>query len=72
VNKEEVSTTCFLCGVCCTKYQIRLTFIEARRIANELGLTWEEWLDMYTSQGWPRSDSFLSAVTMERVFSLNK
>jgi Fe-S-cluster containining protein len=77
VNKEEVSTTCFLCGVCCTKYQIYLTMIEARRIADELGLVWEDWLDKYTSQVWPGSDSFLlrryngACVFLERVEGSN-
>ena len=59
MNEEVVSTPCFRCGVCCTKYQIYLTLIEARRIADELGLTWEEWVDRYTSQSWAGSDSFL-------------
>ena len=59
MNEKVVSTRCFLCGVCCTKYQIHLTLIEARRIADELGLNWEEWLDRYTGLGWPGSDSFL-------------
>ena len=59
MNNEEVSTTCFLCGVCCTKYQIHLTLIETRRIADDSGLAWEEWLDRYTSQGWPGNDDFL-------------
>jgi Fe-S-cluster containining protein len=73
VNKEVVSTPCFRCGVCCTKYQVYLTLIEARRIADELGLTWEEWVDRYTSQSWAGSDSFLlrrcngACVFLERV-----
>ncbi len=59
MNEEAVSTPCFRCGVCCTKYQIHLTMIEARRIADELGITWDEWLDRYTDQNWPESNSFL-------------
>lgn len=59
MNEEVVSMPCFRCAVCCTKYQVHLTLIEARRIADMLGLTWEEWLDRYTSQNWPRNDIFL-------------
>jgi Fe-S-cluster containining protein len=59
VNGEAVSTPCFRCGVCCTKYQVRLTLMEARRIADELRFTWEEWLDRYISQSWLRNNSFL-------------
>jgi Fe-S-cluster containining protein len=59
VNKEEVSTTCFPCGMCCSKYQIHLTTIETRRIADEMDLSWEDWLSRYTSQSWPGSDNFL-------------
>ncbi len=77
MNEEVVSTPCFRCGVCCTKYQIYLTLIEARRIADELGLTWEEWVDRYTSQSWAGSDSFLlrrydgTCVFLERVKGSN-
>jgi Fe-S-cluster containining protein len=59
MNNEEVSTACFLCGVCCTKYQVHLTLIETRRIADSSGLAWEEWLERYTIQGWPGSDNFM-------------
>ena len=77
MNEEVVSTLCFRCGVCCTKYQVHLTLIEARRIADESGLTWEEWLDRYTSQSWPGSDSFLlcrcngACVFLERAEGSN-
>ena len=77
VNKEEVSMACFLCGVCCTKYQIRLTFIEARRIADEMDLAWEDWLSRYASQNCPGSDSFLlrryngTCVFLEQVKGSN-
>lgn len=77
VNEEIVSTLCFRCGVCCTKYQNHLTLIEARRIAAELGLIWEEWLDRYISESLPGSDSFLlrrcngACVFLERVEDSN-
>ena len=59
VNEEEVSTACFLCGVCCTKYQIHLNLMETRRIADSSGLAWEDWLQRYTIQGWPGRDNFV-------------
>ena len=77
MNEEVVSTPCFCCGVCCTKYQIYLTLIEARRIADESVLTWEEWLDRYTNQSWPGSDRFLlrrcngACVFLERIEGSN-
>lgn len=56
---EELSTLCFRCGVCCTKYQVRLGLIEARQIAAELDIDWDEWLDLYVDRRWPGTDSFL-------------
>ena len=37
--KEVLSSPlipCFRCGVCCTRYQVRLSLVEARRIADQL------------------------------------
>ena len=74
---KELSVLCFRCGVCCTRYQVRLSPVEARRIADELGLTWEEWVDRYTSQSWAGSDSFLlrrcngACVFLERAKGSN-
>ena len=56
---DEFVLPCFRCGVCCTKYRARPDFIEARRIADELGLTWETWLERYADPSCPRTDSFL-------------
>ena len=47
---KELSIPCFRCGVCCTKYQVRLSLVEARQIADELGFDWDEWLDRYVDQ----------------------
>ena len=77
MNNEEVSTACFLCGVCCTKYQIRLTLIETKRIADSSGHTWEDWLERFTIQGWPGSDNFVlrrhngACVFLEQVEGSN-
>lgn len=45
--------------VCCTKYQVCVTFIEARCIADGLDITWQEWLAGYTSHSWHGTESFL-------------
>lgn len=50
---------CFRCGVCCTKYQVRLSLVEARRIADGLGVGWEEFLGRYVDRRWPGAESFL-------------
>ena len=49
---------CFRCGVCCSRYRIRLSLVEARRIANGLGLAWNTFLDRYVEQLWPRAQDF--------------
>ena len=56
---KELSIPCFCCGVCCTRYQVCLSLVEARQIANELGLAWDDWLDLYVDQSWPGTNSLL-------------
>ncbi len=74
---KELSIPCFRCGVCCTKYQVRLSLVEARQIADELGFDWDEWLDRYVDQRWPGTDSFLlrhcngACVFLERIEARN-
>jgi hypothetical protein len=76
-ESKELSIPCFRCGVCCTRYQVRLSLVEARQIADELGLDWDEWLDRYVDQRWPGTDSFLlrhcngACVFLERIESRN-
>jgi hypothetical protein len=50
---------CLRCGVCCTKYQVQLDLIEARRICHGLGLSWYTFLGNYIEPHWTRADSFL-------------
>ena len=50
---------CFRCGVCCTRLQVRLSLVEARRIADELGIAWGEFIERYTDHSWPGATSFL-------------
>ena len=74
---KELSIPCFRCGVCCTRYQVRLSLVEARQIADELGFDWDEWLDRYVDQRWPGTDSFLlrhcngACVFLERIEARN-
>ncbi len=74
---KELSIPCFRCGVCCTKYQVRLSLVEARQIADELGFDWDEWLDRYVDQRWPGTNSFLlrhcngACVFLERIEARN-
>jgi hypothetical protein len=56
---KELSIPCFQCGVCCTRYQVCLSLVEARQIVDELGCDWNAWLDRYVDQKWPATDSFL-------------
>ncbi len=74
---KELSIPCFRCGVCCTRYQVRLSLVEARQIADDLGFDWDEWLDRYVDQRWPGTDSFLlrhcngACVFLERIEARN-
>ncbi len=70
---KQLSIPCFRCGVCCTRYQVRLSLVEARQIADELGFDWDKWIDGYVDQRWPGTDSFLlrhcngACVFLERI-----
>jgi len=74
---KELSVPCFRCGVCCTRYQVRLSLVEARQIVDELGFAWDEWLDRYVDQNWPGTDSLLlrqckgACVFLKRVEGRN-
>ena len=50
---------CFRCGVCCTRYRVHLTLMEAQRIADDLGLSLGALLDRYVYQYWYTPESFL-------------
>ena len=69
---------CFRCGVCCTRYQVRLSLVEARQIADKLGFAWDDWLDRYVDKRWPGTDSFLlrycngACVFLEHTEESNK
>jgi len=51
--------TCFRCGVCCMGPRIHLTLVEARRISDSLGISWQEFEDMYIDPIYLGGDRFL-------------
>jgi Fe-S-cluster containining protein len=50
---------CFRCGVCCRKYQVRITNPEAQMIAGQLGMELADFLSKFTDPRWPGQASFL-------------
>lgn len=56
---EDGFVTCFRCGVCCMKYQVNVGLIEAQRIAGELGVGREDFVERYTDPRWPGTNSLL-------------
>ena len=58
---EQASTVipCFRCGISCTRHQVRLDMIEAKRIADGSGLALEIFADTYLDQHHPEARSFL-------------
>ena len=60
---------CFRCGVCCMKYQAPLNSVEAKYIADYLGLSLEVFLDRFTNHRWlVGPDSLLCHVNGACVF----
>ncbi len=57
INFEQLP--CFRCGICCRRYQVRLTLAEARRLAGNLQIGWTEFVNTYTDPRWPGQDTFL-------------
>jgi len=58
-EQSLASFSCCLCGECCSRYQVRLSVSEAKRISEKLGLEWEEFRDCYTDAKWPGESSLL-------------
>jgi len=72
-GQVESLVVCFRCGICCTEYQVNLSLVEGQRIADRLGLVWEEFLNRYVDKSWPGTKNFLlrkcngSCVFLERI-----
>ena len=62
-TQENGYFPCFRCGMCCVVYQVSLSLGEARRIADELAVTWDEFKLRYLDDRWPGTDSFLVRQT---------
>jgi Fe-S-cluster containining protein len=58
-TEQELFFPCFRCGICCTRYQARLSRAEALKIAEYMGISWRSLLERYMDQRWPGRDSFL-------------
>ena len=71
-KQEEPSIECFRCGICCSRYQVRLTQAEAKCIANELGILWEKFIENYTDHHWPGTESFLLRRNQETCIFLRQ
>lgn len=56
---KEGYVICFRCGICCTKYQVNISLIEGRLIADVLGLDWNKFIAEYTDPRWPGTNSLL-------------
>jgi len=50
---------CFRCGICCRRYQPRIGLLEARTIADGLGLSWEEFAASYLDSRYFGEERFL-------------
>lgn len=77
-GQKDPAIACFRCGECCRKYQVRLSLIEARRVADGLGLAFDEWLHRYVDKCWQRPESFVlrrrngARVFLEQAEGSNK
>ena len=58
-EETESIIRCFRCGICCTVYQVRMELPEAQQIAENLGLSWHDFLSTYTDKSWPGVESLL-------------
>lgn len=59
IMQRETAVTCFRCGVCCVKYNPRITVAEAENIAGALGISLEEFRDRYVDGSWFEPGYFL-------------
>jgi Fe-S-cluster containining protein len=72
-GQVEPFISCFRCGICCTEYQVNLSMVEGQRIADRLGLVWEEFLNRYVDKRWPSIKNLLlrkrngTCVFLERI-----
>ena len=49
---------CLKCGMCCKGYLVRISLIEAKRIADGLGIAWRYFQNRYVTECWDGADSY--------------
>ena len=59
VEPQDGDIPCFRCGVCCIRYQVRVSRAEAQQIAEQSGITLDEWLERYADKRLPGVESVL-------------
>lgn len=56
---QDNHRVCFRCGECCVRYQVYMNLAEARHIAEEMSVSWSEFVDKYIDGRWPGTESLL-------------
>jgi Fe-S-cluster containining protein len=56
VEKEAETMACRRCGVCCTRHQAFVTPMDIDRIVNYLGITVNDWEELYDDSRWQYSE----------------
>lgn len=58
-NSNFSDFACLCCGTCCSRYQARVELSEIDEIAQNLGISNEQFIQQYTDPRWPGTRSFL-------------
>ncbi|MCL2281332.1 MAG: YkgJ family cysteine cluster protein [Dehalococcoidia bacterium] len=58
-TENNISSSCFRCGECCTRYQALVEEAEIQRIADYLGISTKKFKIEYTDPRWPIQGKFL-------------
>jgi Fe-S-cluster containining protein len=51
-------TPCLRCGLCCLRRRVPITFMDARRISDGMGVAWREFENRYVDAAWHGAESF--------------
>jgi len=69
-RRGEPFIPCFRCGVCCSRYLIRITMTDVRRISDGLSLDWQRFIEEYTDRSQPEDGTFVLRRCPERCVFL--
>ena len=58
-SQQSSDFVCLCCGTCCSRYQPRISLAEVDTIASNLNFTTDQFIEQYTDQRWPGTQSFL-------------